>query len=125
MVQIDQAKWFFHIMCVFLTTGLTSWCFYKYNLDEDVSLVSFVTFNDDENKIYPALTLCFWNPFLNEKLKSYGSNINTTTYSRFIQGTFWDESMARIDYDDVTVSLEDYLTEIHTYNNLYMLKPNI
>ena len=77
-----------------------------------MSLVGFVTFNQDENNIYPALTICFWNPFLNEKLKSYGSGINVTTYSRFLQGKHWDDRMMDIDYDDVTVSVEDYLTEI-------------
>ena len=97
-------------MC--LATGLTAWCLYKYSLDEDVSLVSFANFNDDENKVYPALTTCFWNPFLNKRLNTYGPGINTTTYSSFIQGNYWDTRMVNIDYDDVTVSLEDFLIEM-------------
>ena len=103
---------FFRLLCIFTTLGLTGWCLYKYTLDEDVSLVAFVNFNDDEEKLYPALTICFWNPFINEKLKTYGLGINTSTYSKFIQGNFWDERMVNIDYDEVTVSLEKYMTEI-------------
>ena len=91
---------------------MTCWCLIKYDLDKDVSLVGFVKFNDGENNIYPALTICFYNPFLNEKLKLYGAGINVTTYSGFLQGKHWDDRMMNINYDDVTVSLEDYLTEI-------------
>ena len=99
-------------MCLCATFAMTCWCFGKYWQDKDVSLVGFVTFNNDESNIYPALTICFYNPFLNEKLKSFGTGINTTTYSKFLQGKYWDKRMMNIDYDNVTVSLEDYLTEI-------------
>ena len=114
MVKINVASChkFFHIICICATLAMTCWCFIKYCLDKDVSLVGFVTFNQDESNIYPALTICFWNPFLNEKLKSYGSGINVSTYSNFLQGKHWDNRMMDIDYDDVTVSIEDYLTEI-------------
>ena len=108
----DEWRRCFHLLCIFSTVALTGWCLYKYTLDEDVSLVGYVKFNDDIYKRYPAITLCFWNPFYNEKLKTYGPGINTTTYSYFLQGRLWDDRMASIDYDDVTVSLEDYMTEI-------------
>jgi hypothetical protein len=108
----DEWRKFFHVLCIFSTLALTGWCLYKYTLDEDVSLVGYVKFNDDKYKRYPAITLCFWNPFYNEKLKQYGPGINTTTYSHFLQGRLWDDRMVSIDYDDVTVSLEDYTTEI-------------
>ena len=98
------------MICICAVLSLTCWCLYKYNLDEDVSIIGFETFNDDENNIYPSITLCFWNPFLNKKLKRYGVGINTTTYADFLRGKHWDDRMVHIDYDDVTVSLEDYLT---------------
>lgn len=108
------SKWtrFFHLLCMFSTITLTGWCLYKYTLDEDVSLVEFVNFNDDKQRLYPAITMCFWNPFYNEKLKNIGTGINASPYSKFIQGNHWDNRMSSIDYDDVTVSLEDYIIEI-------------
>ena len=102
----------FRLVCMFFTIALTGWCLYKYILDEDVSLVAFAKFNDDKQSLYPALTMCFWNPFYNKKLKEFGSGINTSTYSNFIQGNYWDNRMLSIDYDDVTVSLEDYMIEV-------------
>ena len=110
--MMDKWTRFFHLSCIVITIVLTGWCVYKYTLDEDVSLVTFVKFNDDKQKVYPAFTFCFWNPFHNEKLKTYGIGINTSTYSAYLQGKHWDDRMVSIDYDDVTVSLEDYMTEM-------------
>ena len=107
-----ECKGFFRWLCILITIILTGWCLYKYILDEDVSLVAFVKFNDDNQKVYPAITFCFWNPFHNEKLKKYGTGINTSTYSSYLQGNHWDDRLLAIDYDDVTVSLEDYMTEM-------------
>ena len=119
-----MAEWkgFFRFLCILTTIVLTGWCLYKYTLDEDVSLVAFVKFNDDKQKVYPAITFCFWNPFYNQKLKRYGTGINTSTYSYFLQGILWDDRMVSIDYDDVTVSLEDYVTEMGLqYGNFSVL----
>ena len=103
---------YFRIICALVTLTLTCWCLVKLIKNEDVSLVGFVHFNDDEEKPYPSFTICFWNPFQNEVLKTYGSGINTSTYSKFLQGKLWDKRMLNIDYDNVTVSLEDYLHEM-------------
>ena len=103
---------YFRIVCALVTLALTCWCLVKLIKNEDVSLVGFVHFNDDENKPYPSLTICFWNPFLNDVLTTYGTGINTSTYSQFLQGQLWDDRMVNIDYDKVTVSLEDYLHEM-------------
>lgn len=111
-INIELFQRFFHAMCIGATMAMTCYCFIKYWQDKDISLLRFVTFNDNESNIYPALSICFYNPFLNEKLKGYGHGINTTTYSQFLQGKYWDKRMMKIDYDNVTVALEDYLTEI-------------
>ena len=94
---------YFRNLCIFLTLALTFKCLEKFIRNDDVSHIGFVHFNDDEGKPYPSFTICFWNPFLNEVLKTYGSGINTTTYSQFLLGELWDERMTSIDYDDVTV----------------------
>ena len=71
LMNSSTLEWtrFFRLLCMFATVALTGWCLYKYTLDEDVSLVAFVKFNDDEQKLYPALTICFWNPFMYSALK--------------------------------------------------------
>ena len=56
---------------------------------------------------YPSLSLCFVNPFLEDKLVAHGTN--TSSYIKYLQGSLQDESMNNIRYDQVTISLEDYL----------------
>ena len=99
----------FHVICNLAAFGLTCWCFYKYMKDDDVSLVNYKRYHSDKDSIYPSLTLCFNNPFLNDKLESFGNGINTTTYSKFLNGLYWDERFIKIDYDNVTINLESYL----------------
>jgi hypothetical protein len=101
----------FHLLCSISAFSLTCWCIYKYMKDEDVSLVNYKRYHSDENSIYPSLTLCFNNPFINDKLKSYGDGVNITTYSKFLKGLYWDERMTQIDYDNVTLDIENYIVE--------------
>ena len=79
--------------------------------DDDVSLVNYKQYHTTTDSIYPSLTLCFNNPFLNDKLEQYGTGINTTTYSNFLKGLHWDNRMTRIDYDEVTLDISKYLEE--------------
>ena len=84
----------------------------KFIQDEDVSLISFKTFHDKPDHLYPTTTMCFYNPFLESELKKYGPGINITSYSQYLQGRLSDERMKHISYDNVTVSMTDYLMSI-------------
>ena len=99
----------FQNFCIFLTIYITCWCFHKYMQDKDVSHVNYRRFHDDINSLYPSLTLCFNNPFLEDRLKETGEGVNITTYVHFLEGNLWDKRMVNIDYDNVTVDLKDYL----------------
>ena len=100
---------FFQIICNILAFSLTCWCFHKYWKDEDVSHVNYRRFHDGDDSLYPSVTLCFNNPFLEDRFREIGDGINITTYVEFLEGKRWDERMVGIDYDNVTVELEDYL----------------
>ena len=57
----------FSVVCVHVTIGLVSWCFYEYQLDLDVSLVSLKKFGEDGNMIMPTMSLCFSDPVHTDK----------------------------------------------------------
>ena len=84
----------------------------RFIQDEDVSLISFKTFHDAKDYLYPTTTMCFYNPFVATKLENYGTGINITSYSQYLQGKLLDTRMKHIPYDNVTVSMDDYLLEI-------------
>ena len=103
-------KYVFHFLCGVATVGFTVYCVSQYLLDEDVARIEFTEFNANEDNIYPTITLCFPSPLIDEKLAEYGEGINSETYSSFIQGmnNSWDDRMAKIDYDDVSLNIEEH-----------------
>ena len=80
--------------------------------DEDVSVISFKTFHEEADNLYPTITMCFYNPFLQNELVKYGPGINITSYSQYLQGKIWDRQMQNIPYDNVTISMENFLQKI-------------
>ena len=102
----------FHIICNLAALGLVCWCIYKFNKDNDVSLVQYKQYHGEKDNIYPSLTLCFTNPFLDDKLKNIGNGINVKTYSNYLQGLHWDDRLVNVDYDNVTIDLDKYLDDI-------------
>ena len=59
----ETSQRIFSILCILVTFGLVGWCFYEYQLDLDLSLVTLKAFGEDENMIMPDVSLCFHNPF--------------------------------------------------------------
>ena len=109
-------RYIFHIMCLCVTAGILCWCYYRYSQDEDVSYVLFKRFNSDANDIAPAISICFVNPFLKKKLSTIGGGqINTTYYSLYLQGKIKDKQMMGMVYDNVTVSMNDFLVGIKIF----------
>ena len=103
-------KYGFHFLCGVAMVGFTIYCVLQYIKDEDVARIEFAEFNAEEDNTYPTITLCFPTPLIEEKLSSFGEGITVETYSAFLTGqnNSWDERMAKIDYDDVSINIEDY-----------------
>ena len=91
------------------TIGCVSWCISQYCLDSDLSLVDHKTFGDEDNYLPPSFSLCFGNPFIEEKLNEYGLNITISEYKNFLYGNQFDIEKTKIDFDKVTKNLEDYV----------------
>ena len=106
----------FRILCAIITFLLAGLCFYKFINDDDVSQIYFQKYHQNSYSVYPALTLCFLNDniFVEEKLREAltKSKYNSTVYSSFLRGEFWDDELNRVDFDSVTVNLDDYIEGI-------------
>ena len=100
----------FQTFCFLATLTMSIYCFCKYFRDEDVSMITYKHFHHSKNGIYPSFSICFYNPFNEEKLRKYGVNIST--YSEYLQGMYWDPKMEHIDYEEVTLQIEDYLCDV-------------
>ena len=101
----------FKFACLVTAILMIIFCCYEFSQNKDVSEVSFVHFNENEYSIYPQITLCLVQPFLEDRLRNYGDGINSSSYTRFLKGEIWDARMVDIDIENVTVKLDDHLLD--------------
>ena len=102
-------QYMIHALCSIVAIVLTIYCVYQYILDEDHSRIEFQKFNSEKDHLYPTITLCFIDPLLENKLSTYGEGINGSSYLDFLSGNVWDDRMANIDYDDISLNIEQSL----------------
>ena len=94
-------------------------------MDDDVSHVIFRDFNEDDDSRYPSVTLCFAFPFLEHKLRMIAGNITGDLYQKFLKGEYWDENMLSIDYDNVTLNLDEYINNISVFEENWYGKTTV
>ena len=109
----------YSMICVFTTIGLIIYAMYRFSKDEDTTLVRVTKFHSSKDAIYPSISFCILQPFLEKQFKVYNDNtINESSYTEFLDGKIWDERFLKVDYDNVTVSLTDYLLRAEfTFND--------
>ena len=106
------------IACTLGTILLGIQCLQKYLEDDDVSKTHHKNFHyGNSDSIYPSITICITNPFLEDELRKYGNDINISSYVNFLQGNYWNDRMLDVHYDNVTVPLEDSLIFIWLLGN--------
>ena len=87
-------------------------------LNEDVCCVEYKRYYKTKNGKYPMLSFCLGDPFLEEKLKVYGNDIDSATYVEFLKGNIFDKKMLKIPYQTVIIDITEYVVEYYVvYRN--------
>ena len=105
----------FRCLCIVTTGAMVGYWIIKFHNNEDTTVIEY---RSPKNKmtIYPELTICIRNPFLNVKLKEIDQRLNQETYLQYLKGHhMFNESYGTIDYDHVTVDLFDHLQKLEIY----------
>ena len=98
---------FFNLLCLLACTLAISYCIITYLKDEDTTSMEFDPFDPkEEDRGYPSFSLCLLDPILETKLDL---GVNKTRYRHFLGGFHWDQQMTKIDYDKVTVDLNEHI----------------
>jgi hypothetical protein len=87
----------------------------KFIQDEDLCLVEYQSFRNAPNIKLPEISLCFAEPFIEEKLN--GHETNTTEYLQFLSGDIFNEKLASINYTNVTFNFESYYSQTQVLYN--------
>ena len=89
-----------HLLVVGAIASVT-WCCYEYSRNEDMCEVSFKRFLEDNDRVYPDLTV--WMPIqINEtKLKEVlDSKWTTAVFENILYGNHWDDRILDIQLSD-------------------------
>ena len=103
----------FKVVCTLATVFMIVFWLIKFLENEDVSVIEKKDIEDFEELIYPEISLCILNPFLDNKLKAIHSNLSTHKYKKYLFGkwnTSFDGMYKKIDFNNVTLDIFDYLT---------------
>ena len=117
------------VLCIFATFGATSYCIYKYMLDEDVSNITYQQFGAREEDKYPTISFCFYGDIIfNGNALQSAMNIQTqanTThqlaieyesliyrYKNFLNGENSEDAIKNIAYENATIDVRDHLNEL-------------
>ena len=92
----------FQIICLFGTITATLWCCYEFSKNEDICEVLFKKLLEDDETVYPDLTIGFPHQLNDTALRiQFGEEINPSLFRTFLQGGHWDDRMLNIKFDDV------------------------
>ena len=99
----------FYVFCLLFAFLMTMWASLEYLKNEDVIEISYRQFDpSEEDSQYPTISLCFVDAYKQSSFVEE-DKINVTSYSKFINGDLWDETFLDVDYDDVTIDINDYI----------------
>ena len=100
----------FSVICIISVVAMVSYWMYKYEMeDRDVGVVDYEVVEKIDVDL-PLLSMCFMNPFLNKKLHLVDPKLNASVYLKYLMGEYYDHQMDLVDYDNVTVNLDDYFS---------------
>ena len=105
----DKCNKAFYFLCVMATFSLIIYSIMYYTEENDVSVLEYKMYNSAPEYFYPSISLYFRMPFLDNKLREYGNNINSNTYAEYLLGEITNDKMSNISYDDVTVDVSKHL----------------
>ena len=71
----------YQLVCITLAISIVTYNIILYSHDEDLTEVSYKFYNQEDESIYPSITICVDDPFKSKELGAYG--VNKTNYENF------------------------------------------
>ena len=100
----------FKVICFSGVIAASIWCCYQFSKNEDSSELLFKTFLEDEDSVYPDLTIGIPHQLNDTAVrKILGNDIDVSMYRRYLGGSFWDDRLPNIKVEDISVKLEESL----------------
>ena len=112
---MEKINFIFHFICIIAVFIYAIINIYAYLRNEDLCEVSFKTFHNKSEDIYPSLSMCLNTP-LNISQKSL-NDINASLYEQYLLGRINDkQNFSDIDYNKVSIKLDDFMIKAYAKN---------
>ena len=98
----------FTVFCVVCVLCMVIFWVCKYRVDRDIGVVDYVLLEEAWDIKLPAVSMCFHNPFIDEKLIEFNPEATRSSYIEYLKGNGYNEKYNTIDYSKVTLSFENY-----------------
>ena len=103
----------YKIVCIVTAFLMVGYWFYKFQKNEDKTIIEIKSEKRIGKIPYPEVTFCIRNPFLNEKLAEASNDLDSKTYLKYLKGdVLYNDSYANIKFDQVTLNLHDYIEDL-------------
>ena len=107
----------FKALCVVSASFMVGYWIYKYHANEDITTIEYKKLRNGDDVVFPELTICFTDPFLNEKLRKIDGKLNRQQYVEYLKGNVKDsdKTFMNIDYEGITFDLFEYLEDVSIF----------
>ena len=96
------------------------WCCYEYSKNEDMCEVSFKRFLEDNDRVYPDLTIMMPIQVNETKLKEvFDSKMTKTIFHSILYGSYWDDRILDIQLSDLVLPLDEYMISHCIWSSFY------
>ena len=100
----------FKFLCALGAISCSIWCCYEYSKNEDMCDVYFKEFLEDDDSVYPDVTVMIPHQSNETALKTkFGEKMNSSTFRKTLTGEIWDNRTLDVPLEATILKTEDYL----------------
>ena len=84
MKSLELSIFIFKILCGIAAVVMIGYWIFKFNKNDDVSAIEYISYETHSDIVYPELSICFISPFTSPVLFwSSSGNISATEYEEY------------------------------------------
>ena len=113
----EKVKSSFRNCCSIAVAFMIGYWVYKYKVeDRDIGVVDSLLLNDAMDVDIPVASLCFKDPFIDEKLteasQDIWSKISRDDYLEYLKGNIFEDKYEPVNYKNVSLDLRNYFLSV-------------
>ena len=110
----------FKTSCLIGAIVSAGWCCYEFNKNEDICDVYYKRFLDDDESVYPEMTIVMPLQFNETKLQTiFGRNMTSPRLRNILVGEDWDDRVLDTNIEDIRLNLNDYMLSHCVWSSIY------